>query len=77
MDFQSFVPMLLNLAYAGMGGLMMLIGGWMAFYLFRNVVGFSVREELKAGNVAAGLVVMGIFIATGIGMGLVIGLSLN
>ncbi|TAM10781.1 MAG: DUF350 domain-containing protein [Nevskiaceae bacterium] len=75
MDFLN--PAILNLAYAAMGGLMMLAGGWIAYRLFLNVVGFNVRDELKAGNVAVGLAVMGIFIATGLGMGLVIGLSLN
>lgn len=75
MDFLN--PAILNLIYAAMGGLMMLIGGWIAYRLFLNVVGFNVRDELKAGNVAVGLAVMGIFIATGLGMGLVIGLSLN
>lgn len=70
-------PILLNFIYAGLGGVMILIGGWLAYRLFLNVVGFNVRDELKAGNVAVGLSVMGIFLATGIGMGLVIGLSLN
>lgn len=70
-------PIVLNFIYAALGGLMMLVGGWLAFRIFKNVMGFDVREELKRGNVAVGLAVMGIFIATGIGMGLVVGLSLN
>ncbi len=74
---QQLGPILLNLTYAALGGLLMLIGGWLAYRLFLNVVGFNVRDELKAGNIAVGLAVMGIFLATGIGMGLVIGLSLN
>ncbi|MGH8443557.1 MAG: DUF350 domain-containing protein [Nevskiaceae bacterium] len=40
-------------------------------------MGFDVKAELKAGNVAVGLALMGIYLATGIGLGLVIGLSLN
>jgi uncharacterized membrane protein YjfL (UPF0719 family) len=70
-------PILLNLLYAGMGGLMMVAGGWIAYRLFLWEVGFNVRNELKAGNVAVGLAVLGIFLSVGIGMGLVIGLSLN
>lgn len=77
MGIESLNPVILNFIYAAVGGLMMLIGGWLAYRLFLNVVGFNVRDELKAGNVAVGLAVMGIFLATGIGMGLVIGLSLN
>lgn len=70
-------PIVLNFIYAGLGGLMMLAGGWLAFRVFKNVMGFDVRAELQRGNIAVGLALMGIFLATGIGMGLVIGLSLN
>lgn len=77
MNIASFYPVILNLGYAAVGGLIMLIGGWLAYRLFLNVVGFNVRDELESGNVAVGLAVMGIILGTGIGMGLVIGLSLN
>jgi len=70
-------PMLLNLLYAALGGLMMILFNWMAARLFRHIMGFSVREELKNGNHAVGLVMMGIFIGLGVGLGLVIGLSMN
>lgn len=70
-------PIVLNFIYAALGGLMMLVGGWLAFRVFMNVMGFDVREELLKDNRAVGLAVMGIFIATGVGMGLVIGMSLN
>ncbi|MGH8461543.1 MAG: DUF350 domain-containing protein [Stenotrophobium sp.] len=70
-------PIVLNFIYAGFGGLMMLAGGWLAFRVFKNVMGFDVRLELQRGNIAVGLALMGLFIATGVGMGLVIGLSLN
>ncbi|MDN5873242.1 MAG: DUF350 domain-containing protein [Sinobacteraceae bacterium] len=72
-----FTPILLNLAYAAVGGVIMLVGGWLAYRLFLNVVGFNVRDELKAGNVAVALAVTGIVLGTGIGMGLVVGLALN
>lgn len=68
---------ILNFIYAALGGLLMLTGGWLAFAVFRHDVKFDVRAELQRGNMAVGLAVMGIFIASGIGMGLVIGLSLN
>ena len=70
-------PIVLNLVYAGLGGLMMLIGGWLSYQLFSHTMGFDVEKELKAGNVAVGLVMLGIFLAVGIGMGLVIGLTLH
>ena len=74
---ESLDPIVLNLTYAALGGLLMLIGGWVATRFFMHVAGFDVRAELKAGNIAVGLALMGIFLATGIGLGLVIGLSLN
>lgn len=70
-------PIILNFIYAALGGLMMLVGGWLAFRVFKNVMGFDVRKELERGNVAVGLALMGVFIAVGVGMGLVVGLSLN
>lgn len=73
----DLTPVIINLVYAALGGLLMLVSGWVAARLFMNVVKFDVRAELKAGNIAVGLAVMGLFLATGIGMGLVIGLSLN
>lgn len=73
----SWNPIVLNLIYAAVGGLLMLVSGWVAYRVFLWEVGFNVRDQLKAGNVAVGIAVMGIFLATGIGMGLVIGLALN
>ncbi len=73
----EFSPILVNLIYAALGGLMMLVSGWIAYRVFLWEVGFNIRDELKAGNIAVGLAVLGIFLSVGIGMGLVIGLSLN
>jgi uncharacterized membrane protein YjfL (UPF0719 family) len=75
--FVGYAPVVANFIYATIGGLIMLVGGWLAYRLFLNVVGFNVRDELKAGNIAVGLAVMGIFIGEGIGFGLVVALSLN
>jgi len=74
---ESLDPIILNLVYAMLGGVLMLVSGWIASRFFQHVMGFDVKAELKAGNVAVGLALMGIYLATGIGMGLVIGLSLN
>lgn len=73
----SLDPILLNLSYAALGGLMLIIFNWLGARLFSNVMGFKIRDELKAGNLAVGIAVLGIFMGMGIGMGLVIGLSLN
>lgn len=70
-------PILLNLGYAALGGLMLLVFSWMGARLFSNIMGFKIRDELKAGNLAVGIAVLGIFLGMGIGMGLVIGLSMN
>ena len=45
--------------------------------LFNHTVNFSIGKELKDGNTAVGLMVMGMFIGIGIALGLVIGLGLN
>jgi uncharacterized membrane protein YjfL (UPF0719 family) len=77
---EALDPIILNLTYAALGGLLMLVGGWVATRFFMHVAGFKsadIRAELKAGNIAVGLALLGIFLATGIGLGLVIGLSLN
>lgn len=70
-------PIIINLLYAAMGGGMLIVFNWIAGHLFRNIMGFSVRDQLAKGNVAVGLALMGIFIGLGVGLGLVIGLSLN
>lgn len=70
-------PITLNLIYAAMGGGMLIVFNWVAAHLFRNLMGFSVREQVAKGNVAVGLALMGIFIGLGVGLGLVIGMSLN
>ena len=75
--FDAYTPILANFLYAALGGLMMLCGAWLAYRLFLNVVGFNVRDELKNGNLAVGLAVMGIFIGSGIGFGLVVAMALN
>lgn len=70
-------PLVLNLAYAIFGGLLTLGFMWLGCKLFNRTVPFSLAEELSKGNMAVGLMVMGMFIGVGIAMGLVIGMGLN
>ncbi|HZP11198.1 MAG TPA: hypothetical protein VFB36_02120 [Nevskiaceae bacterium] len=74
---EGFAPIVVNFVYASAGGLLMLVGAWLAYRLFLNVVGFNVRDELQRGNIAVGLAVLGIFLGTGIGFGLVVAMALN
>ncbi len=70
-------PLLLNVLYAVMGGVLTLFFMWMGCKLFNHMVCFNISEELGKGNVAVGLMIMGIFIGIGTALGLVIGLGLN
>lgn len=70
-------PLLLNFFYAFLGGLMTLGFMWMGCKLFNHTVSFSIGKELKSGNTAVGMMIMGMFIGIGIALGLVIGLGLN
>lgn len=70
-------PLLLNFLYAIIGGVLTLGFMWTGCKLFNHTVSFSIGKELKNGNTAVGMMVMGMFIGIGIAMGLVIGLGLN
>lgn len=71
-------PILLNFIYAGVGGLLTLVFMWLGCLLFNRIAcNFNIPEELRKGNVAVGLMVMGLFIGIGTALGLVIGLGLN
>jgi uncharacterized membrane protein YjfL (UPF0719 family) len=45
--------------------------------IFNRAVTFNISDELAKGNIAVGLMVMGLFIGIGTALGLVIGLGLN
>jgi uncharacterized membrane protein YjfL (UPF0719 family) len=60
-----------------LGGFLTLFFMWLGCKIFNHMVCFSISEELSKGNVAVGLMIMGIFIGIGIANGLVIGLGLN
>jgi uncharacterized membrane protein YjfL (UPF0719 family) len=73
----SLDPVLLNIVYACMGGLLTLLFMWLGCKVFSHIVNFSIPEQLANGNQAVGLMIMGMFIGIGTAMGLVIGLGLN
>ncbi len=68
---------LINVLYAMMGGFLTLFFMWLGCRLFNHMVCFNISEELSKGNIAVGLMIMGIFIGIGVANGLVIGLGLN
>ncbi len=70
-------PIVINLIYALVGGLLTLLFMWLGCRLFNRLVAFDIAEQLRAGNLAVGMMVAGIFIGIGIAMGLVVGLGLN
>lgn len=70
-------PILLNLIYATCGSVLSLVISWVASVIFQNRMGFRLKDALANGNLAVGLVMLGIFVGNGIGMGIIIGLSLN
>ncbi|MCB1759249.1 MAG: DUF350 domain-containing protein [Gammaproteobacteria bacterium] len=72
-----FDPILLNFLYAVIGGLLTLFFMWLGCKVFSHIVNFSIPDELAKGNMAVGLMIMGIFIGIGTALGLVIGLGLN
>lgn len=73
----TFDPILLNFIYAIFGGLLTIFFMWFGCKVFSHIVNFSIPEELKNGNLAVGVMIMGIFIGIGTALGLVIGLGLN
>jgi uncharacterized membrane protein YjfL (UPF0719 family) len=45
--------------------------------MYNKIVSFNISDELGKGNIAVGLMVMGLFIGVGTALGLVIGLGLS
>lgn len=70
-------PLVLNLLYVFFGGVLTLFFMWTGCKLFSHLVTFSIPQQLSEGNVAVGLMIMGMFIGIGTALGLVIGLGLN
>jgi len=70
-------PIILNFVYVMFGGILTLVFMKISCTMFNRMVDFDISEELGKGNIAVGLMVMGIFIGLGISLGLVIGLGLS
>jgi uncharacterized membrane protein YjfL (UPF0719 family) len=70
-------PILLNFVYVVFGGALTMLFMKFSCLFFNRMVNFNISDELKAGNIAVGLMVMGLFIGIGIALGLVIGLGLS
>ena len=73
----SLDPIVINLLYTCLGGSLTLLFMWLGCKIFSHIVSFSIPEQLKEGNQAVGLMIMGMFIGIGVAMGLVIGMGLN
>lgn len=71
------LPILINFTYAIIGGFLTLAFMWMGYKIFDRLTYFNTAEELAKGNVAVGLVVLGVFLGVGVAIGLVIGMGLN
>ena len=70
-------PIILNFVYVMFGGFLTLAFMKISCSMFNRMVNFNISDELGKGNIAVGLMVMGIFIGLGISLGLVIGLGLS
>jgi len=70
-------PIILNFIYVTLGGILTLLFMKLGCAMFNRIVSFNISDELGKGNIAVGLMVMGLFIGIGIALGLVIGLGLN
>ena len=70
-------PIILNFVYVMFGGILTLVFMKISCSMFNRMVNFNISDELGKGNIAVGLMVMGIFIGLGISLGLVIGLGLS
>mgnify|MGYP000654362245 FL=1 len=70
-------PIILNFVYVVFGGILTLVFMKISCSVFNRMVNFDISDELGKGNIAVGLMVMGMFIGLGISLGLVIGLGLS
>ena len=70
-------PISLNFLYVILGGVLTLLFMKLGCSMFNKIVNFNISDELGKGNVAVGLMVMGLFIGVGTALGLVIGLGLS
>jgi uncharacterized membrane protein YjfL (UPF0719 family) len=74
---ENLDPIVLNFLYVILGGMLTLLFMKLGCSMFNKIVTFNISDELGKGNVAVGLMVMGLFIGIGTALGLVIGLGLS
>jgi uncharacterized membrane protein YjfL (UPF0719 family) len=74
---ENLDPIVLNFLYVILGGILTLLFMKLGCSMFNRIVTFNISDELGKGNIAVGLMVMGLFIGIGIALGLVIGLGLS
>ena len=74
---ENLDPIVLNFLYVILGGLLTLLFMKLGCSMLNRILTFNISDELGKGNIAVGLMVMGIFIGLGISLGLVIGLGLS
>ena len=70
-------PIILNFIYILLGGATTLLFMRLGCRVLSHIVSFDIQEQLKEGNIAVGLMILGMFIGVGVALGLVIGLGLN
>ena len=70
-------PIILNFIYVMLGGILTLLFMKFSCIMFNRMVDFNISDELAKGNIAVGLMVMGLFIGIGVALGMVIGLGLS
>jgi uncharacterized membrane protein YjfL (UPF0719 family) len=70
-------PIVLNFLYVILGGVLTLLFMKLGCSMFNKIVSFNISDELGKGNIAVGLMIMGLFIGVGTALGLVIGLGLS
>lgn len=73
----TLLALLGNAIYAIVGALILIVSCWIAGHVATKAFKFKISEQLREGNVAVGLAVLGIFLGLGIGLGLVISSGLN
>jgi len=66
-----------KILYVMLGGIITLVILMISCRLFNRTCKFNISDELGKGNIAVGLMVMGLFIGICIALGLVIGLGLG
>ena len=67
----------INVLYALIAVVIAVVAMRIGFHMLDHVTHFDTSEELKKGNVAVGLTVLGVFIGLGVAVGLVIGMAVN